>query len=348
MVIMAQCVQQAIWCGVDTHRDEHVAAIVDCVGCVLGTRSFAATARGYFDLRMWLLDFGAVVLVGIEGTGAYGAGLQRYLHEHGIQTREIDRPDRKRRRAQGKSDPLDAISAAKSVLSGERIVEPKQRDGKVEAMRNLRIARRSAVDQRAVALRQMRTIIVTASDELRQRLRVLRTAQLIECCAATRPKHGRAGEPFVAAQIALRALARRHKALSAEITELDAYIKQLVLEVNPELLEQFGVGVEIASQLLVSAGENPERLRNEAAFAMLCGVAPIPASSGQRHRHRLNRGGDRQANRAIHTIVLVRKSHDERTRRYIERRTREGLSQREITRCLKRYVARDIYRLLVD
>lgn len=348
MTIMTPCVQRAIWCGVDTHRDEHVAAIVDGIGSVLGTRSFAATSRGYFELRMWLLEHGKVVLVGIEGTGAYGAGLQRDLHEHGIDTREIDRPDRKRRRDQGKSDPLDAVSAAKAALAAERIVEPKRRDGKVEALRNLRIARRSAIDQRAVAQRQMRTIIVTAPDELRQCLRELSSVQLVARCAASRPRPARVGEPIVAAQIALRALARRHQALSLEIDELDELIDQLVRATKPELLEQFGVGIEVASQLLVSAGENPERLRNEAAFAMLCGVAPIPASSGQRCRHRLNRGGDRHANRAIHTIVLVRKRHDERTQRYIERRTRDGLSQREITRCLKRYVARDIYRLLVD
>lgn len=348
MVMMAQCVQRAIWCGVDTHRDEHVAAIVDGIGSVLGTRSFAATTRGYFELRMWLLEHGKVVLVGIEGTGAYGAGLQRDLHEHGIDTREIDRPDRKRRRDQGKSDPLDAVSAAKAVLAGERVVEPKRRDGKVEAIRNLRIARRSAIDQRAVAQRQMRTIIVTAPDELRARLRDLAPTKLVQLCAATRPRHTRAGEPIIAAQIALRALARRHQMLTEELNELDELIEQLIRETKPELLEQFGVGIGVASQLLVSAGENPDRLTSEAAFAMLCGVAPIPASSGQRCRHRLNRGGDRQANRAIHTIVLVRKRHDPRTRAYIERRTREGLTHREITRCLKRYVARDIYRLLVD
>ena len=346
MTIMTSCVQRAVWCGVDTHRDEHVAAVVDSVGRVLGTRAFAATARGYFELRMWLLEHGSVVLVGIEGTGAYGAGLQRDLREHGIDTREIDRPDRKRRRSQGKSDPLDAISAATTTLAGERVVQPKRRDGRVEALRNLRIARRSAVDQRACAQQQMRTIIVTAPDELRQRLRALTTTQLVQQCAASRPKIARVAEPETAAQIALRALARRHQALSAEVTELDTLIEQLVRETNPELLEQFGVGPDTASQLLVSAGENPERLASEAAFAMLCGVSPIPASSGQRNRHRLNRGGDRQANSAIHTIVLVRKRYDERTQRYIERRTREGLSPREITRCLKRYVARDIYRLL--
>lgn len=348
MTIMTPCVQRAIWCGVDTHRDEHVAAIVDSIGSVIATRSFSATADGYQRLRWWLHAHGKVVLVGIEGTGAYGAGLQRDLHEHDIQTREIDRPDRKRRRALGKSDPLDAISAAKAVLSGERIVEPKRRDGRVEAMRNLRIAKRSAIDQRAVAQRQMRNIVVTAPDELRARLRGLPSSKLVAHCVALRPRVARVGEPIIAAQIALRALARRHQALTDELSELDELIEQLVRETKPELLEQFGVGIDVASQLLVSAGENPDRLKSEAAFAMLCGVAPIPASSGQRCRHRLNRGGDRQANRAIHTIVVVRKSHDKRTQAYIERRTREGLSPREITRCLKRYVARDIYRLLTD
>ncbi len=348
MQMMAQCAQRAIWCGVDTHRDAHVAAIVDRVGCVLGTRSFPASACGYFELRMWLLEHGQVVVVGIEGTGAYGAGLQRHLHDRGIATREIDRPDRKQRRSQGKTDSLDAIAAAKAALVGARVVEPKLRDGRVEAMRNLRIARGGAVRHRSLVQTQMRALIVTAPEELRDRLRELTPKKLVQRCAAMRPPMQRIGEPIVAAQVALRALARRHAALSIEIAELDALIEQLVRDVKPELLDQLGIGTETASQLLVSVGENPERIHNEGAFAMLCGVAPKPASSGRTHRHRLNRGGDRQANRAIHTIVLARKNHCERTKRYIARRTQEGLSNLEFSLCRQRFVAGDIYRLLVS
>lgn len=333
--------------GVDTHRDTHTAAAVDSAGRVLGTAEFPATQAGYARLLTWLRAFGTLVLVGIEGTGVYGAGLARHLHAQGVSMVEVDRPDRKTRRWQGKSDPVDAEAAARAALARNRTGVPKQRDGRVEALRNLRVARRSAVQQRADTQRQIKALIVTAPESLRTRLRALGTGELIDSCATARPDPARADDPATATRLALRALARRHRQLSAEITELDELIAPLVEQIGPTLLELTGVGPDVAAQLLVTAGENPERLRSEAAFAMLCGVAPLPASSGRTQRHRLNRGGDRQANCALHRVVLSRMRWDARTRDYVQRRTQEGLSKKEIMRCLKRYAAREIYRVLV-
>lgn len=332
--------------GVDTHQDTHTAAVIDLVGRVLGTRQFPATAAGYHALLAWMHGFGRLGPVGIEGTGAYGAGLARRLGEASIELVEVDRPDRKTRRRQGKSDPIDAITAAKTALAGERTGTPKQRDGRIEALRNLRVARRSAVSQRADVQRRLKALIVTAYDQLRTRLRHLSVKDLIATCASLRPDRSDAASPATATTIALRSLARRHQHLTAEITDLDELLEPLVAAINPRLLAATGVGPDIAGQLLVTAGENHERLRSEASFAMLCGAAPIPASSGKTTRHRLNRGGDRQANAALYRTVLVRLRWHEPTRAYAERRTQEGLSKKEIIRCLKRYVARELYQLI--
>ncbi|MFB7912317.1 IS110 family transposase [Kitasatospora sp. NPDC056076] len=332
--------------GVDTHKDTHTAAVIDSAGRPLGSEQFEANAEGYALLLAWLRSFGTLVLVGVEGTGAYGAGLARHLREQDVTVVEIDRPDRKARRWQGKSDPVDAEAAARAALSARRTGTPKRRDGRVEALRSLRVARRSAVRQRADVTRQMKTLIVTAPEELRSALRDLGDRQLIATCASAGPAPERAGDPTVATELALRTLARRHQRLSEEIDDLDALIAPLVAEIAPDLLALNGVGAEVAGQLLVTAGDNPERLRSEAAFAMLCGAAPLPASSGRTHRHRLNRGGDRAANAALYRIVLCRLRWDERTKNYMQRRTTEGLSKKEIIRCLKRFIAREIYRVL--
>ncbi|MFI6396480.1 IS110 family transposase, partial [Nonomuraea sp. NPDC050540] len=320
--------------GVDTHQDTHTAAVIDLIGRVLGTEQFPATSAGYEALLTWMCSFGRLAMVGVEGTGVYGAGLARLLRERQVQVVEVDRPDRKTRRFQGKSDPIDAIQAAKAALAGERTGLPKQRDGRIEALRNLRVARRSAVDQRADTQRQIKALIVTAPAELRERLRGLPLAKLITTCAALRPDRTDAARPATAAQIALRSLARRHQQLTIEIADLDELLEPLVTSINPDLIATHGVGPDTAGQLLVTAGENHDRLAGEAAFAMLCGAAPIPASSGKTHRHRLNRGGDRQANCALYRITLVRLRWDPRTRAYMERRTKEGLSKKEIIRCL--------------
>jgi transposase len=334
--------------GVDTHQDTHTAAVIDLVGRVLGTQQFPATTAGYAALLTWMREFGCVLRVGVEGTGAYGAGLTRLLRDQAVEVIEVDRPDRKTRRFQGKSDPIDAVQAAKAALSGERTGVPKRRDGRVEALRNLRVVRRSAVDQRADVQRQIKTLIVTAPDELRAQLRSLSVKKLIVTCANLRPDRADAASPLTATKIALRSLARRHQQLNTEIADLDELLEPLTAVINPGLIAANGVGTDVAGQLLVTAGENHDRLASEPAFAMLCGVAPIPASSGKTTRYRLNRGGDRQANKALYRVVLCRLRWDPDTRAYAERRTKEGLSKKEIIRCLKRYVARELYQLITS
>lgn len=332
--------------GVDTHKDTHTAAAIDAAGRLLGSAQFATDAAGYRALLGWLRSFGTLLLIGVEGTGVYGAGLARHLQQAGVAMVEVDRPDRKARRWQGKSDPVDAEAAARAALAGVRTGVPKTRDGQVEALRALRTARRSAVAQRADTQRQIKALIVTAPDLLRAALRGLTDTQLLAVCAGLRPDRVDAGDPTTATKIALRTLARRHAALSVEIDDLDELLEPLVTAINPTLLALKGVGVEVAGQLLVTAGQNTDRLTGDAAFAMLCGVAPIPASSGKTTRHRLNRGGDRQANAALYRIVLCRMRWDDRTKAYVARRTTEGLSKKEIIRCLKRYVARDVFAAL--
>ena len=332
--------------GVDTHQDTHAAAVIDMTGRRLGDRQFPATAAGYRQLVAWLRTFGALQVVGIEGSGAYGAGLARHLAGERVAMVEVDRPDRKTRRFAGKSDPLDADAAARAALARVRTGVPKDRGGEVEALPNLRVARRSAVDQRADCQRRIKSLVVTAPDALRDQLRGLTVARLVKACAGLRPDPARIGDPEQAAKTALRSLARRHLALTTEINDLDALIEPQVTRINPELVARLGVGADVAGQLLVTAGQNTDRLHSEAAFAMLCGVAPVPASSGKTHRHRLNRGGDRQANAALHRVTLSRMRWNPRTRAYVQRRTAQGLSKKDIIRCLKRIVARELYPLL--
>lgn len=332
--------------GVDTHRDTHTAAAIDQTGQMLGHATFPTTRAGYTALLAWLRSFGLLVLVGVEGTGSYGSGLTIHLTSHDVPVVEIDRPNRKARRRTGKSDPIDAEAAARAALGKVRTGTPKTRNGHVEALRNLRVARASAIDQRAGCARTIKTLIVTAPQDLRDQLRGLTDTRLIQTCHNLRPDTQQIGTPEQAVKTALRSLARRHAAAQDEINQLDTLITELIKTINAELLQRTGVGPDVAGQLLVTAGQNPERLHSEAAFAMLCGVAPIPASSGQTHRHRLNRGGDRQANKALYTIVISRLRHDPRTQAYATKRTTEGLSKKDIIRCLKRLTAREIYYVL--
>lgn len=334
--------------GVDTHGSAHHAAVVDGVGRWLGDREFPATAGGYRALLGWMrARAGAVGLsaVGVEGTGAYGAELARVLTAAGVRVVEVDRPDRKTRRFLGKSDPVDAYAAAAAVVSGRARGVPKGRDGVVESIRVLRVARRSAVKARTQAVNQIRTLLVTAPAVVRERLSGLRLNDLVGTLVRSRPG-GDMAEPVTAIRVVLRRLAARYQALDAEIGELDAELGVLVRQAAPVLVELFGVGTDTAGQLLTTAGDNPHRMRSEAAFAHLTGTAPLPASSGKVTRHRLNRGGDRQANNALYVITLSRMRHDPRTQAYVQRRTGEGLSKREIIRCLKRHIAREIYRAL--
>jgi len=336
---------RAITGGVDTHADVHVAAALDAIGGLLGVQEFPATAAGYVRLLGWLRSFGTLAVAGVEGTGSYGAGLARYLAAAGVRVVEVDRPDRQDRARQGKSDPLDAISAARAALSGRASGAPRGRDGAVEAIRALMVAKRSARQERTQAINQARALIMTGPEELRARFSQRSPAQLIEAIAALRPRPG--DVPGYATRVALHELGRRAQFLDAQLGRLDELIGPLVTARAPGLLALHGVGPDTAALLLVAAGDHPERLRSESSWAHLCGVAPVPASSGKTAgRYRLNRGGDRQANSALWRIVLVRMKSHEATRAYADRRSKEGLSKKEIIRCLKRYVAREVYRQL--
>jgi transposase len=331
--------------GVDTHLDVHVAAALDGTGGVLGVESFATDRAGCAALLAWLSGFGELSRVGVEGTGAYGAGLARHLWAAGVEVIEVDRPNRQARRRSGKSDTLDAVEAARAALSGRATGTAKTRVGNVEAIRVLLVAKRSARSGRIRARNQLRHVCFTAPDELRERFARLSRTGLVAQAAALRASP--ASHPVMyATKVSMATLARRVVALNDEIARLDTHIAALVTATAPQLLEVYGVGPDTAAILLAAAGDNPDRLRSEAAWAHLCGVAPIPASSGKTTRHRLNPGGNRQANHALWRIVLTRMSGDKRTRVYVERRLADGLTKPEIIRVLKRYIAREIYRHL--
>jgi transposase len=331
--------------GVDTHADQHVAAAVDANGGVLGTESFPADEAGYEALLVWLVSHGQVVRVGVEGTGSWGVGLTRFLHSNEVIVVEVDRPNRQHRRKVGKSDDTDAISAARAALSGSASVTPKRRDGRVEEIRVLLVARRSAREQRIQTLNQLRHLVFTAPEPIRARFKDRYKTGLVTDVAKLRPRKD--SDPIsYTTQVTMRGLARRIRHLDAEMKMIDTRLRQLITDTAPSLLELHGVGLDTAATLLVTAGDNPDRLRSEASWAHLCGVTPIPASSGKTTRHRLNRGGDRHANAALYRIVLTRMSSDPRTRDYVTRRRAEGRSNREIIRCLKRYVARETFKHL--
>jgi transposase len=330
--------------GVDTHLDLNVAAALDPVGGLLGVAEFPTTLAGHRELLGWLSGFGPVARAGVEGTGSYGAGLARFLRAAGVEVVEVDRPNRQARRRSGKSDPLDAIEAARAALSGRACGAAKSRDGNVEAIRALVVAKRSARSAKIQTLNQIRHLSFTAPDQLRQRLAGVSRQQLAARAAALRLPAVESADPVITAtKTALRILGRRVLALDAEKARIDALLATLVTQTAPQLLTVFGVGIDTAAELLVTAGDNPGRLRSEAAWAHLCGTAPIPASSGKVTRYRLNRGGDRQANRALWGIVITRLGNDPRTRAYMARRLGEGRSKPEVIRVLKRYVAREVY-----
>jgi transposase len=331
--------------GVDTHKDAHVAVALDGLGRRLGSLSVPATPVGYRTLVDWASGYGAIEQAGVEGTGSFGAGLTRFLKTEGIQVREVIRPKRRDQYRCGKSDPIDAEAAARAVLAGTATGEPKGADGQVEMIRTLRAARRSALKARTQAVNQLRALLITAPEGLKSELCRLSTAKLVSRASRFRPGD-HLGDVAAATKFALRSVARRCWRLSEEISELDEQLDRLVAQAAPALVAVEGVSTDTAASLLIAVGDHPERLRSEAAFAHLCGVAPIPASSGKTVRHRLNRQGNRDANRALYVIAFGRMSRDERTRTYVARRTAEGKSKREIIRCLKRYIARELYRIL--
>jgi transposase len=331
--------------GVDTHKDVHVAAALDQLGRVMGTESFRTTTAGYKALLGWLARFGEVIAVGVEGTGAWGAGLARFLTSEGVGVIEVQRPNRQHRRRHGKSDPTDAIGAAKAVQSGEDAGRPKSGTGPVEAMRMLQVARRSAMKARTQAANQVHAVIDTSPDELRAQLVGLATEDLVAKAARLRPSA--ISTPLGAAKLALVSLARRWLALRDEIAMLDTHLDELTARTGPILVSLNGVGTQTACAFLTAAGDNPERLSSEASYAALCGSSPIDASSGRQQRHRLNRGGDRQANSALYIVVISRLRWDPATKAYMARRLAQGKTRKEVIRCLKRYVARQVHRAII-
>ena len=277
--------------GIDTHKDIDVAALLDCAGMVLGTAEFLTTRAGYWQLLGWMGSAGHLGGVGVEGTGSCGAGICRQLSAAGVEVVEVNRPDRSQRRRRGKSDALDAAAAAEAACGGQRLAIPKSPDGQVEALRVLRLTRASAVKAGTKALQLLQQLIVTAPEQLRDQVGELPRMELIGCCAAWRPHSHDAADPSVATRIALKKLARRYLQLAEEISDSDTLLDGLVTDLAPQLIAVTGIGTDTAGQFLLTAGDNPERVHSEPAFAMLCGVAPLPASSGKTQRHRLNRAG---------------------------------------------------------
>lgn len=330
--------------GVDTHKHVHVAVALDELGAPVADTAVPADRAGYERLLEWALRQGTVVAFGIEGTGSYGAGLTSLVRRRGHKVIEVVRPDRRERRLNGKSDLLDAHNAARAVLSGTATAQPKDADGIVEMLRQIKVAKDTAVKGRTSAMVTLKALIVNVGAELREELQGLPKMALIERCAGFRP--GPVDTPIAASKHALRSIARRWRHLHEEIRGHEELLEELTRALAPQLLDAFGIAADTAAEMLIVAGDNPERIHSEAAWAKLCGVAPIPASSGTTTRHRLNRGGHRQANAALYRTVIVRLRFHEPTIAYVERRTAEGRTKAEIIRCLKRFVAREVWGLM--
>lgn len=339
-------VNRKVIVGVDTHADFHHAAVITALGEAVEDRRFDATPAGYDELVGWMGSHGEVVRVGVEGTGSYGAALTVRLRRAGIEVIDVIAPDKQERRLRGKTDRIDAYSAARAVLARRATTIPKTRNGQVEALRVLRTGRRLLIKQRTETMNQLKTYLVSAPEQLRARLAGLHGAKLARACQQLR---SRAGDDIVTASTVqmLRSLGRRWLALTAEAGELQDRIAELVDDYAPELLAVHGVGPDVAATLLAVTGENADRLTSESALAHLAGTAPIPASSGKTHRHRLNRGGNRQGNAAFHRIVLVRMKTHPPTRDYLAKTLARGKTKRDAMRLLKRYVAREIFPILI-
>ncbi|MGH3570202.1 MAG: IS110 family transposase [Pseudonocardia sp.] len=335
---------RTITIGVDTHNDTHVAVALDDRGARLGDLHSPATTTGYAHLHTWATRWGPSTVFGIEGTGSYGAGLTRFLHTAGHPVIEVNRPDRATRRRRGKNDTIDAESAARAVLAATATTTPKTGDAEVEMIRMLKTARNSAVKARTQAINQIRALLVTAPAPVRESMTALSTAALLTRCAGLRA--AALHDPTTAARHTLGLLARRALALQSESDTLRTQITRLAATAAPALLEVFGIGPDSAATFLIAAGDNPDRIHSEAALAALFGASPVPASSGKTIRYRLNRGGDRQANAALHRVIVVRLRWHQPTRDYMTRRTTEGKTRAEIMRCLKRHLVREIYRAL--
>ncbi|MEU4174762.1 IS110 family transposase [Streptomyces sp. NPDC026589] len=327
--------------GVDSHADTLHVAVISSNGGHLADGEFATTTPGYAAALAFITAHGHVVAIGVEGTASYGAGFTRAARAEGLTVVEVNRPDRAERRRIGKSDPVDAYAAARAALSGRASSAPK--DDTVAGIRALHNAARSATKARTAALNQIGQLLITAPDAIRTKYTQLSGTDRTDALARMRPT---GDAVHIAILTALKSLARRVKELTAEHQALTQVLDSEASTHNPGLRAAYGVGPDTAAQLLITAGGNPERMRTEASFAALCGVAPVPASSGKTHRHRLSRGGDRAANAALYRIALVRMASDARTRAYVARQTAAGRTKKEIIRLLKRAIAREIFRYL--
>jgi len=327
--------------GVDTHKYVHVAVALDDLGTILESRSFPADSGGYVHLLDWAASLGGKLTFAIEGTGSYGAGLTSAVRRRDIGVIEVMRTDRRDRRLRGKSDTLDAENAARAVLAGHASAIPKSADGAVEMIRQVKVAKDVAVKARTSAMISLKQVIVNAPPDLREELQPLSKMALINRCAGLRP--GQVTTILASSKYTLRAIAKRWLQLNTEIATHEKLLAELTVQAAPDLSAAFAVGPDTAAEMLIVAGDNPDRVRSEPAFAKLCGVAPIPASSGMTTRHRLNRGGHRQANAALYRVVIVRMQHHEPTKAYVTRRTAEGKTKADIIRCLKRLLARELW-----
>jgi transposase len=355
--------------GVDTHLEFHVAAARDGLGRVLGTQKFPATQTGYADLLAWLTGFGPqVAVVGVEGTGSYGAGLTTYLTHHDVRVVEVNRPNRQKRRLRGKSDPQDAINAAAAVQAGDATATPKLRTGPIESLRVLRVVRDQLITARTATINALKALIVTAPAHIRETLHGLTVPALIRHCATLpaldlpTPRPGSKTRSQATAtlvdhllnattgtahtvRLTLNELARTINHYDTRIRDLDTLLDSLVRRIAPRTTALHGLGTDTTGQLLITAGNNLDRLRTEAAFATLIGTAPQDASSGQHQHHRLSRAGDRHANAALYRITITRLASHEPTRTYLHQRHKPGTktTKKHIIRCLKRYITREIY-----
>src|SRR5665213_882545 len=337
--------RRSVIIGVDTHKYVPVAVAIDECGARPGELSIDANTPGYRALHEWAKTLGRARTYGMEGTHSYGAGVTRLLRRAGERVVEVNRADRRSRHHNGKSDPLDAESAARSVLNGTATAIPKDAEGLSEMIRQIKVARDSARKARSATMVALKSLVVNAPSELRESLGELSDTILLERCASYRITE--MNSVTISAKYSLRSLARRWRDLNNKVKGHDCHLRELTQQLSPTLCASFGVGPDIAAEMLVVFGDNPERVHSEAAFAKICGACPIPASSGITHRHRLFRGGHRHANAALHRAVIVRMRHHEPTKAYVIRRTEEGLTKRDVIRCLKRHLAREIYQCVM-
>lgn len=331
--------------GADTHKQFHTIAVITQTGERLAAKGFDADAKGYRQALVWAHAHGEVLRAGIESSGSYGAGLCMHLKKSGIKVYDVYAPDKQKRRRCGKDDTEDAFQAAEAALSLERCAIAKDKDAILEALVILKVAYGQAVRQRTATINALKAVIITLPDDLRSRLRDMHTSELVETCAAFRISvtcEDRCDDT----RLALRTLAKRTRYLDEEKALLDKRIKRYAKDLLPHTSSLFGIAHHGATTLLCSCGWNIGRIKSEGSFSMLCGTSPLPVSTANSYHHRLNRGGNRKANSAIHTMALQRMKHCERTRGFIERKISEGKSKKDAIRILKRYIAREVYNAL--